>query len=95
MTILDAYYNAGQLHIGYTDGLHECYEIIEDKDVRELLVSEGFSREIRGAWANIPIPHEKGTPPAYQWLHLDNFVRENAKDIAERILPVHLKKIAV
>lgn len=93
MTILAHHYNADKLYIGYTNGVHECSEIIEESEVKELLISEGYAREIRGKWANVPIPHEKGTPAAYQWLHLDNFVRQNLdNEMAERLLFAYLKK---
>lgn len=96
MRILANHYNAGKLYIGYTDGIHECSEIIEEDEVKNLLLSEGYAREIRGKWANVPIPHEKGTPTAYQWLHLDNFIRDNLdNEMAERLLSVYLKKTAV
>ena len=89
MTILSHYYNAGSLYIGYSDGLHECCETIEDDQIKALLMEAGVIRGYFTMW--VLIDEENGP----KWFHYASFIREIGVIEVGRILTLFLNKKAL
>lgn len=89
MQVLSYHYNAGSLYVGYTDGLHEFAEIIEDELLQSLLKEAGLIRGVVGMWVLVDVKI-KNRP---KWFHYPAFIREKLDDtMVKTILNLFLTK---